>query len=309
MHTQHFTFASKKKGEWISALICIPQEGEPVGLVQLCHGMSEHKERYLPFARFLCDHGFVVGIHDHLGHGQTAKNPQFLGYFGAKGPEYLRDDLHTMTVEMKKRYPRLPLFLLGHSMGSFITRYYLASYGRELQGAVIMGTAGKNPACDAGIRMARLVAKMKSPYHRSMLLHRMAFGGYNKKYTKPRTENDWLSREEGVVNDYFSDPKCGFVFTANGFETLFTLLKRVSQEEIFQNTPKELPLLVIAGDMDPVGDYGKGPTQVAQRYRQAGVTHVELELRLGARHEVLNETDKEEVYERILEFFQEQLPS
>lgn len=278
----------------------LPAAGAPRGVVQISHGMCEYLERYEDFARFLCGEGFAVCGHDHLGHGRTAA-PSERGFFaGRDGDLLLPEDLHRMTRMAKERFPELPFFLFGHSMGSFVARRYLVRYGDELDGAVICGTSGSNPAAGAGSRAAGLIAACKGDHYRSRLLNRMTFGSYNRRFPREEGEYAWLSRDREIVRRYASDPLCNFLFTAAGFRDLLALLRGVSGPRWAERVPKELPILLTSGEEDPVGNYGKGVREVESLLRQAGVRDLTVRLYPGARHEILNEINRQEVYADIL---------
>lgn len=265
------------------------------GIVQISHGMCEYIDRYTEFARFLTGQGYLVCANNHLGHGASVSDTAQLGYFAKRGGDkFLIDDLHTLTNMMKIKYPGTPLVLFGHSMGSFIARNYVTKYGQDLDGVIFCGTSGPNPGARAGKKLAAFECRRKGEFYRSPLLSQLAFGSYNKKY-KRRTKFDWLTREEAIVDAYIRDPYCNFTFTASAFHDLFTLLLRCSDPEWFSSYPKNLPTLLISGDMDPVGDYGKGVTYVYQTLVSAGVRDIRLKLYEDARHELLNETNRDEV--------------
>lgn len=273
----------------------------PVGVVQISHGMCEYLERYEDFAAFLCQKGFVVCGSDHLGHGATASGPEELGYFGEKpgGAVLLPEDLHAVTRLAKERFPGLPFFLLGHSMGSFAARRYLALYGDELDGAVICGTAGPNPAAGAGRRIAALLTAAGRGKRRSHFLNNLAFSSYNRRFDAPKSRYAWLSRDEAIVRKYEQDPLCTFIFTTAGFRDLFALLESVSSPKWAASVPKDLPVLLISGEDDPVGDYGKGVRRVACMLEKAGLRDLCCRLYPGCRHEILNETNRSEVYRDV----------
>ncbi len=281
---------------------------EPVALLQLSHGMCEYIGRYHWFMEALCEQGFVVFGNDHIGHGESSEAEDY-GFFAEKGGyRHLVTDLHRMSVIVREHYPELPLFLFGHSMGSFVARLYTAKYGEELAGAIYCGTCGPNPVARAGASLAAAVAKFKGARHRSNALTKMAFGGYNNHYAESRTAYDWLTRDEAVVDRYLEDPKCTFLFTASGYKDLFQLVDRCNRKSCFRAVPKDLPVLLIAGDMDPVGDYGKGVLAVQEKLLEQGVQDVSMILYPNARHELLNELNRNEVLEDIRFWLQEQLP-
>ena len=274
------------------------------GIVQLSHGMCEHIGRYSEFAEYLTSHGFAVCGNDHLGHGESAASTDELGYFSKdNGWQNAVGDLHTLTSMMKDEYPTIPYFIFGHSMGSFLARAYSARYGDGLSGAVFCGTSGGVPAMGAQLRLISTISALRGDRYRSEWLYRTGFRSYTKRIPGLRTDQDWLSRDEGVVDRYIADERCMFKFTANGYENLMGVLRHVSSKEWYSAYSATLPTLIISGDMDPVGDYGKGPTKVFRRLSDGGCD-VRLHLYSGARHELLNETNRAEVYRDLAAFFE-----
>ena len=279
-------------------------EKAPVGVVQISHGMCEYVERYDDFAQFLTEHGYVVCGNDHLGHGGSVSSPEELGYFAPeKGWETAVKDMHQLTGIMKRSYPSLPYFLFGHSMGSFLARAYSIWYGRELTGAVYCGTAGPLKGGEIMLLAVDAAKHRHDEFYRSKTINGIAFGSYNKRIDAPRTEFDWLTRDESVVDAYIEDELCGFMFTLNGFENLGKLLWYVSQEKWFSSIRKDLPILLIAGTADPVGDYGEGVKKVFNKLISYSA-QARIHLYDDDRHELLNELDREEVYNDVLEFFE-----
>ncbi|MDR1630328.1 MAG: lysophospholipase [Oscillospiraceae bacterium] len=272
----------------------IPQQTERLkGIVQIAHGMAEHSRRYARFAEFLCQHGYVVVINDHLGHGKSVLSRDKLGFFGdGDGVRSLVEDMHHLSLLARERFPDLPLFLFGHSMGSLLARSYAAQYGEQLSGAIFCATSGPNPAAKPGFCLACAVGRVKGAMHRSPLIDRIAFGGFNQKIPGAKTKFDWLSSDGEVVTAYVDDPLCGFLFTAAGYRDLFRLLMSVSATEWFEQVPKDLPLLFVSGQDDPVGDYGKGVEKVFDTLKSQGQEHVERKFYPHCRHEILNETSK-----------------
>ena len=278
-----------------------PAEGAKA-IFQITHGMAEHGERYEDMAKYLCEKGFVVAAQDHLGHKKSVNSDADLGYFGEKnGWSTLVEDTRQVTEILKTEYPDLPLIFFGHSMGSFIGREYIARYGNDeaIKGAVICGTSGKNPASGIAIHLANIVAKMKGSKHKSEFINKIAFGPYNNKISNPKTPFDWLSTDEAQVEKYIADKYCGFLFTALGYRDLFTIITRVSTENWFKSVKKDLPLLIIAGEEDPVGAYGKGVKQVYNLLKEQGCKDLTLKLYPGMRHEIHNEKDNITVYQDI----------
>ncbi|MCI2241680.1 alpha/beta fold hydrolase [Adlercreutzia faecimuris] len=275
----------------------------PRGIVQVVHGMSEHIGRYDELARFLASHGFVVCGHDHLGHGKTAPDPALRGVMPARGgADAIVADVGALRSIVSARYARdVPYFLLGHSMGSLVTRVYLAGHGEGLAGAVICGTAGQPLAvCKAGNLLARTLAAVRGDDARIPLLHALADGAFSRSVRGARTPFDWLSRDEEAVDAFIADEACGFMFSAGGYATLTELAFRAGRPAAFAAVPKGLPVLFIAGDADPVGDRGRGVENAATRMRAAGVADVTLRLYEGMRHEIFNEIGREQVLADLL---------
>ncbi|MBR4622616.1 MAG: alpha/beta hydrolase [Ruminococcus sp.] len=295
------TFKSRDGEHDIYYCIWLP-EGEPKGIVQIAHGMCEYVGRYDRFARFLNDNGYIVCGNDHLGHGSTAE-PQDRGYFAPKdGFKTVVRDMHTLTTLMKKEYPGLPYFLFGHSMGSFLSRAYCTWFGSELDAAVFCGTNGIVKGSEALMVMIDAEKCIYGDRYRSRKLTDLVFGGYCKKIENPRTSSDWLTRDDDIVDIYIQDEKCGFLFTLNGFENLARMIWFISNEKWFSTLRKDLPVFLIAGDADPVGNYGEGVRDVYNKLISY-CCNAKLKIYEGCRHELINEINKEEVYEDVLDFF------
>lgn len=279
------------------------QEGseKPKAVIQIVHGMSEYIDRYDDFARYLVDRGFVVCAEDHIGHGGTAASAEEYGHMpvhGGKG--ILIGDVHTLRCKVEECFPDVPYVLYGHSMGSFIARAYIARHGEGLAACVLSGT-GNVPAAlsKVGRSLARMLASVRGEKHRSSLIDGMGAGGYGKKIENARTPLDWLSTDNSVVDAYIDDPLCGFMFTVGGYSTLLDLTAEVVTPECAAKVPKDLPVLFVAGDGDPVGDMGKGVKAAAQLLRDAGVARVDEKIYAGMRHEIHNEIGHEQVYDDI----------
>ncbi|MDR1805505.1 MAG: alpha/beta hydrolase [Clostridium sp.] len=269
-------------------------------IFQIAHGMAEHGERYEEMALYLAGQGFAVFVIDHAGHGKSAC-AEDMGYFGERdGWSGIVSDSKLLTDIARSEYPERPVIMFGHSMGSFVARLYSERYGSELAGAIYCGTSGANPAAGVGIALAGLIAKLRGGHYRSHLLDAMSFGAYNKKIENPRGKFDWLSARDANVDAYQADEGCGFLFTAAGFRDVFTLLSKANSAGWYANLPKALPVLLIAGEDDPVGSYGKGVAQVAKLLSESGQQSVELKLYPGLRHEIHNEDCREEIYADIL---------
>lgn len=272
------------------------------GVIQIVHGMAEHTDRYLEAAAYFCDAGYAVIMHDHAGHGKSVTKEEDQGFFGEKdGYKKLVDDISEVTKLAKKHFPGVKLILWGHSMGSFLSRNYLTTYKNNVDAAVICGTSGKNPGAAPGILIANTVAKIKGPRSKSQLINNIAFGSYNKRF-KGNTGFEWLSANEENVKKYVADPKCGFLFSAAGYRDLFSVLKSVSGNDWYKEVPAHLPIYLIAGEEDPVGNYGKGVREVYEKLKATGHDRVSIKLYPGLRHEIHNERTRKEVYDDILAF-------
>lgn len=270
-------------------------------VVQIAHGMAEHKERYEEFAAYLAENGYAVFVHDHLGHGESVKDDNNLGFFGDDdGWRNLVDDCLTVNKYARELFPNKPIILFGHSMGSFIARAYSEIHSTALDAAIYCGTSGPNPAAGIAIKLADYIAKSKGNLYRSEFINTLAFGTYNKKIKPKRTDFDWLTSDNTLVDKYIADKYCGFLFTACGYRDLFSVLKYVSSKNWYKGVRKNLPIYLIAGDADPVGEYGYGVKQVAADLKKSGHRKVDIKLFKGMRHEILNEIDRADVMKDIL---------
>lgn len=305
-----FSLASSAPGQTLCCTLYQP-ETPPWMSVTVAHGMCEHRQRYHAFAHWLASQGCAVVTYDHLGHGDTAGSAVRLGFFAPhQGWRRLMDDLLLVLRHTGELFPQAPLVLLAHSMGSIVARCTLPEAAPLLKGCVLMGTTGNLAAYPAGVMLSEAIIRQKGHMYRSHLLEKLAFFSYNRHCHPHRTPSDWLSREEWEVDRYRADPRCTFVFTASAFRDLFTLVGRSLQPETFRlpmenNAPGGLPLLLLSGNADPVGSYGKGPRWVARQYRRAGLEQVKVTLYPGARHELLHETNRRQVCEDILAFLRE----
>jgi alpha-beta hydrolase superfamily lysophospholipase len=283
---------------------------EPVGevraVVQVAHGMCEYIGRYEEYAKHLCSRGIVLAGNDHPGHGDTPKREdgEILGYFadGDAGIDITLDAMYKMSEFLLDRYEDKPLVLLGHSMGSFLARLYLTEHSEYLDGAIIMGTGGPDAPTGAGIALANLIMLFCGGKHRSRLLCNIQQSGYLARCEKSEGKNAWLTRDGEIVRRYGEDEYCNYVFTSSGYRDLFTMLGQVSTPEWAKRVPTDLPILLISGEDDPVGSFGKGVAKVAAMLTSAGASRLTSVLIPGARHEVLNEIDRENTYALIDEW-------
>lgn len=296
----YFTFPSRDGFHTIHAMKWQSDEVEPVGILQLIHGMAEYIARYEEVAVYFAEKGFIVVGDDHLGHGDTAKEYGDYGFFCKNDPvTVLVRDEHRLKKIVQKEHEGLPYFILGHSMGSLILRNYLCRYGSGIDGAIVCGTAHYGRlALFAGKLLTGILKLAGKEKNKSACLDEVMFGSFNKR-TEKRTAFDWICSDERVVDSYMNDPACGFLFTVNGFGTLVELVKKLNKKSYLSKMPKKLPVLFISGNEDPVGNYGKSVQDVYDTFLHLDLTKVQIKLYNDARHELLNEKQKMQVYEDV----------
>lgn len=292
----------------IHAIRWIPEE-EPKAVLQIVHGMAEYVDRYHDFAVKMAEKGFVVVGNDHLGHGLSVPEGGTYGYFCENDPAtVVVRDVHRLKKLTQQEYPGLPYFIMGHSMGSFITRNYLCKYGTGINGAIIMSTGmQKKVLVSSARKMAAIQKALHGSKYVSKVLDKAAFGKYNKMIENAKTTSDWLSRDEKKVEAYIKDPLCGFTFTVNGFQTLFELMWRLYKQENLVHMPKELPVMFVAGAADPVGDYFEGVERAVTSFKEVGMQDITVKKYEKCRHELLNELEQEQVAEDILGWLLEKI--
>ena len=302
MKKNEFRFPSSSGTVDIRSMEYVP-EGKIIAVLQIAHGMVEFIDRYENFAAFLASKGILVVGNDHIGHGGSVKSEEDWGYFGENGNRILLDDMHELTRLTKEKYPNLPYFLLGHSMGSFYARQYLGEFGNELDGAIIMGT-GLEPlfVVKGGMFLCKLIALFKGWRYRSNFVNQVAFGSYGKKFEPLRTRTDWLSKDEALVDWYINEPRCSFLFTLNAYYSMFEGIARLHDKKLLEKVPKDLPIFFVSGEDDPVGSFGKEVVYSVETLKEVGVKNIDLKLYPNDRHEILNETDKETVYADLYEW-------
>ncbi len=292
----------------IHAIIWRPTT-EVKAIVQISHGMVEHIERYSLFANSLNKRGILVCGNDHLGHGYSVTSKTNYGYFAKKdSPKILVDDLYSLTKIMKEKYPNTPYFLLGHSMGSFIARNYLTYYSDSLTGAIIVGSGHKSKAL---MNIALIITAITQFYHhgwfyRSPFLYKMTNGSFHKRFEEGK-ENPlcWLTSDTTIINEYRNNPLSNFKFTCNGYSTLFKLIKRAGNKKHAKQTRKDLPMLILSGKDDPVGNFGKDIYLIEKLYKKSGLTKINIKLYNGMRHELINEKNNILPITDIINFLEE----
>ena len=305
MKKVHIQYLSHDHKTLIHAVRWIPDQ-EVKGILQISHGMVEFIERYEEFAEYMTKKGFLVTGNDHLGHGDSVRSKDQYGFFNEKnGNAVLLLDLYQLQRKTKELYPNVPYFLMGHSMGSFLARQYLCLYGKELDGAIIMGT-GYHSRFEAklGMRLTKMIAAIKGWGYRSKFVNALAFGSYNRKFKPGRTDKDWLTKDEKIVDDYIKDERCQFLFTLNGYYNLFFSLAKLTNKDNIQKMPKNLPVLFVSGEDDPVGNFGKGVKKVVDTFKENGMKRVSCKMYPNDRHEILNELDRKKIYQDLYEWIQ-----
>ncbi|UTC67590.1 MULTISPECIES: alpha/beta hydrolase [unclassified Treponema] len=281
---------------------------KPKAVIHIVHGMAEHALRYEDFAEDACTRGFTVFAADHRGHGKTCGNIMLKGYLADKdGFKRVVEDQKEINDEVNKIYQDIPIIILGHSFGSFITQNYIENYGQTVKAAILVGSAGPNSMMNiagAAAGLNKLFSGRKKP---SKFMDKLSFGSYNKTVDKPKTNFDWLSRDEEEVQKYIADEYCGFICTVGFYQDLIKGLKQTHKPSEMAKIPNELPILITSGDKDPVSNLGKSVKKLYDIYKTNGINDLELKLYKDARHEILNETNKEEVKADIFAWIEKRL--
>lgn len=276
-------------------------KGEKIGVVQISHGMTENVLRYDEFAEYLNDKGFIVYGHDHRGHGLTARTKEDLGYISDnEGFDWLVRDLYELISNAKQDNKGLPIYLFGHSMGSFVSQRFVELHGKDIDGLILSGSNGEpTKLTPFGILISRLEIKLFGRKHTSKVMDKLSFGNFNKKFKPNRTSYDWLCSVDSEVDKYIANEHCGFVCSSSFYYDLLRGLKEIHNEKNFISIPNELPIYILAGDMDPVGFFGKGIMNLYEKLKNNGIKDVKYKLYKDKRHEILNEDNKEEVMNDI----------
>lgn len=307
MNTLNFKFKSKDGTDIYVNKWSLVEDVKPKGVVQIAHGMAEHIDRYLSFAKALVNEGYVVYGNDHRGHGKTASSPDNIGYFADEnGWDLVVDDMHELTNIIKKENSDVPIFIFGHSMGSFLSRTYICNYGKDIKGVILSGTGG-DPGLigNIGIFLAKREMRKHGKKTRSKRMDKLSFGSFNKAFKPNRTDFDWLSRDISEVDKFVEDPLCGEVFTAGFFYDMLLGLRNLMKKDNLTKIPKELPIYLISGEKDPVGKNTRGVLQVFNTYKNIGIKDIKYKFYKDARHEMLNEINKEEVYNDVIHWLNE----
>ena len=287
----------------LNGIIWHPTSKKPKAILQIVHGMAEYIERYDALAAFLMSQNILVIGHDHLGHGDSVDIEDPLHGFFCEGDSasIVVEDTFQITQYAKSRYPETPLFILGHSMGSFVVRNYLKKYSHSVNGAILMGSSNRRNDIKMAVKLAKALNTI-SPRTKNPALDKLMFGSFNQQFKPANSPFSWLSKNQTNVETYEKDDKCGFIFTNNGYYTLLTLIDEATKKHWFSTIQRELPILIISGEKDPVGNYGKGPRKLALELSDNYFKDVTLRLYNDLRHEILNEKEALDVTHDIYDW-------
>ena len=302
MKRKTFSVVSSSDGLILDGLAIIPDKVN--GVVQIAHGMSEHKERYIEFMEYLAEHGYASVIHDHRGHGKSLKSIEDQGYFYEKTGNYIVEDLYDVTQWIQNFFEGEPLYLLGHSMGSLVVRLYLKKHDSAINKLIVCGSPSKNPMVPFAILFVNVLEKFYGDHHRSSLVQNLAFGSFDKRFPGEK-ENSWLSTNDENVLAYNESKKDGFVFTLNGFLNLFHMMKDVYDSKGWDCKNKNIPIFFIAGKEDPVIVSEKEWYRSQDFLKQVGYTNICSHIYENMRHEILKEKNRKIVFKDIVKFLEQ----
>lgn len=303
----NFTFKDPNGAE-IFVYKWLPENGEIKGVVQISHGMAETAVRYSRFAAFLVERGYAVYANDHRGHGKTAKSPEEVGHIGEDGFNWMVKDMRILHDTIVCENPGKQVFIFGHSMGSLLSQRYISLFGDSIDGVILSGTCGKQGiVLDLGIAIARTELKRKGPRVRSNRLNNLTFGSYNRGIKNAVTKFDWLSRDKDEVEKYINDPYCGGVFSTGFFYDFLMGYKELHKMENMKRIPKELPIYIFSGEKDPVGKNCKTVSWLIKEYKKLGIKDVSYKFYEDGRHEMLNEINRDEVMNDVINWLDKHL--
>lgn len=300
---KHFTFHSKDQREIFVYYYC-REDMTPKGIIQISHGMAETAARYKDFARELTQNGYLVFANDHRGHGKSADSLEEQGYLGEKnGFSLLVSDIAHLTNLIRKDYPSLPIYLFSHSMGSFASQEYIMRYPDKIDGLILSGSNGEQGiALTGGKIISKIEMMIRGKKAKSKLMNYLTFGHYNKNFQPEVTGVEWLTRDKNEQIKYLNNPYCGSIFPASFYYDFLNHLQYIENEDHFDKIPKNIPIYILSGDQDPVGDFGRGISRLKDRYEKCGVKDLTSKLYEGARHELLNEINRTEIIEDIIQW-------
>lgn len=306
MTHHHKTYTLKSRHDALPlSVLTVEAIGEMRGVVQLSHGMSEYKERYIPLMDYLSDHGYASIIHDHRGHGKSVHTESDLGYFYNDGASGVIVDLLAVTDYAKSRWPNAPFCLMGHSMGSLAARVYAKQYDSAIDALIVCGCPGQNPASKPGELFIRLSKLFLGGRHKSRLFDALVLGGFSRAIKGAASPFSWVNSDETAVKQYEDDPLCGFSFTLNGYLALLSLMSNTYSKKNWTVNNPGLPILFVSGEDDPCMVNRERFDKAVQLMKDVGYTNVNATLYPGMRHEILNEPGKARVYEDIAAFLDE----
>lgn len=300
-------FCSEADGLGISVLEILPEKQSYKGIVQLVHGMSEYKERYIPFMEYLAEQGYVTVIHDHRGHGKSVLSVDDLGYMYGGGAEALLMDIKTVNNDIRKKYPDLPLILFGHSMGSLAVRALAANYDDLMDMLIVCGSPSQNPARPLGTLIAKIEKAFWGERHRSQLIRFLTFGSFAMRFKEEKNPHAWVCSDPEVYRQYGESDLCGFTFSVDGYLTLFELLKQAYDIKHWNCKNSKMPVLFVAGEDDPCIGNPRRYAKAVKAMRKAGYADVRGKLYADMRHEILNEKNKEKVYHDVAAYIKRKI--
>ena len=284
----------------ILATLWEPRISEPRAVIQIAHGMAEHRKRYEEFANYMTERGYAVCANDHAGHGESVGDPPLYGYFGkAEGIDFVVQDMYTLTEHAKVMYPHLPVVLLGHGVGASLSKLYATLYPKVLAGLLLSGLGGASWLLWLAIRFARRQVEKNGDRTQDNVLFRLMLVDFISGYNNVRTERDWLSRDAQAVDSFLSDPLCNFLYTNQGVLDILRLTQRVNTPGWYTALRKDLPIYLFSGDMDPIGREGRCVKKAARTLERTGMQDVQMKLYPQGRHEMLQEINKETVFSDI----------
>ena len=300
MKKEYIKITSNQDGLQLDTLMLVPDT--PKAVLQLVHGMCEYKERYIPFMEYMASQGYACVIHDHRGHGKSVRGIEDLGYFYENGAEALVEDIYQVMQTAKKRLGALPYFMFGHSMGSMGVRCFAKKYDSQMDALIVCGSPSANSMAGLGISLVQFLQKFQGGHGKSKLVDTMVMGGFEKPFAKENIRNSWICSDKAVVEKYNADPLCGYTFTLNGYEALLGLMADTYSQKGWKVAKPEMPIHFIAGVQDPCITNKDKFESAVQFLKDRGYTNVTAKLYEGMRHEILNETGKEQVFADVAAF-------
>ena len=307
MAIRSFNLAASADDLLLAGWVATPEDGQPKAVVQLVHGMCEHKERYERTIAFLAQNGYACVIHDNRGHGASVKSPEDLGYLYDGGWEALVEDIRVVNDWIHQQFPGLPVILLGHSMGSLAVRSFAKRYDDRIDALIVCGSPSDNPAKGLGKALARYFGRHKGWHYRPNLLQQISFGSFNKPFAAEGWAAAWVCSDPDVLKAYHADPLCQYVFTANGFYGLMGLMQDCYGTKGWARHRPDLPVWFISGAQDPCRGNDRQFYQAVEKMKKAGYRRVSSKLYPGMRHEILNETRRQEVWNDVLTFLEKSI--